>query len=64
MKRDHEDQRQREMEDFKKKTGGKATAKNVLYPTYKLDERLNVYRETNLPPDSIYIGLGWDENPE
>ena len=29
-----------------------------------MDERLNVYRETNIPPESIYMGLGWDENPE
>ena len=33
-------------------------------PTYKLDERLNVHRETNIPPESIYIGLGWDDKPE
>lgn len=33
-------------------------------PEYKLDERLNVYREINAPPESTYIGLGWDENPE
>lgn len=33
-------------------------------PVYKLDERLNVHRETDFPPDSLYIGLGWDEEPE
>lgn len=31
-------------------------------PVYTKDTRLNVDRETNLPPDSLYMGLGW--NPE
>ncbi len=33
-------------------------------PTYTLDERLNVHRESNCPPESLFLGLGWDENPE
>ena len=33
-------------------------------PEYKLDERLGVNREVNLPPSSLYIGLGWDPTPE
>jgi hypothetical protein len=33
-------------------------------PEYKMDERLKVNREVNVPPDSMYMGLGWDENPE
>lgn len=32
-------------------------------PEYKLDERLNVHREVNPPPESLYMGLGWDETP-
>jgi hypothetical protein len=31
---------------------------------YELDERLNAFRECNIPPDTLYIGLGWDETPE
>ena len=33
-------------------------------PEYKLDERLNVYREINVPPETMYLGLGWDDKPE
>ena len=33
-------------------------------PEYALDERLKVHREVNVPPESMYLGLGWDENPE
>jgi hypothetical protein len=36
----------------------------IKNPTYKLDELLGVYRETNIPPANLYIGLGWDEVPE
>jgi len=35
-----------------------------LFPTYQLDTRLNVYREETPPPAALFIGLGWDENPE
>ena len=38
--------------------------KNVIMPEYKLDERLNVYREINVPPETMYLGLGWDDKPE
>ena len=31
-------------------------------PEYKFDNILKVDRETNLPPDSLYVGLGWDED--
>jgi hypothetical protein len=37
--------------------------KNVLFPTYILDPRLNVYRESNIPPESLFMGLGFDEEP-
>jgi hypothetical protein len=33
-------------------------------PQYKKDEKLNLFREINVPPDSMFMGLGWDENPE
>ena len=32
-------------------------------PEYKFDETLKVEREVNIPPSSMYIGLGWDEFP-
>jgi hypothetical protein len=37
---------------------------NVLMPQYEKDKRLGVLRETNEPPASTYIGLGWDETPD
>jgi hypothetical protein len=60
-KRELEDSRNRDANEYKKAGGG---VKNLVMPSYKLDERLNVYREAKLPPDTIYIGLGWDEAPE
>jgi hypothetical protein len=35
-----------------------------LKPTYVLDTRLNVSREITPPPESIFMGLGWDELPD
>lgn len=29
-------------------------------PEYKLDQRLKVMREINPPPDTLFIGLGYD----
>ncbi len=33
-------------------------------PKYKLDERLQVNREYDFPPDSLFMGLGWDPEPD
>lgn len=33
-------------------------------PEYQLDTRLNVHREVNIPPESMFMGLGWDETPD
>lgn len=33
-------------------------------PKYKLDERLQVNREFDPPPDSLFMGLGWDPEPD
>jgi len=63
IKREADDQRKREAEDLKRK-GGKNAAKNVIFAQYELDTRLNVYREVNPPPASLFIGLGWDETPD
>lgn len=27
-----------------------------------MDERLNVYKEVDAPPSTMFIGLGWDED--
>lgn len=34
----------------------------VMKPKYKKDERLNVDREYDAPPATLFIGLGWDED--
>jgi hypothetical protein len=33
-------------------------------PKYKKDEVLQVDREYDAPPETLFIGLGWDENAE
>ena len=43
---------------------GSTAFRIVLKPEYKLDERLNVHRECNIPPSTLYMPLGWDEVPE
>jgi hypothetical protein len=32
-------------------------------PQYEFDETLKTYREVNQPPESMFIGIGWDEFP-
>lgn len=59
-KRDAEDERNREMEEFKQ--SGHGTAANVIMPQYEKDEILDCDREIKKPPESQYIGLGWDED--
>ncbi len=61
-KREEDAKREKEVEEMKK--AGTNPFKNVLKPVYKLDENLNVMREITKPPDSLYIGLGYDESPE
>ena len=61
-KRDTEDERAREMEEFK--SSGNATCSNIIEPQYERDTILECDREINKPPESQYIGLGWDENAE
>jgi hypothetical protein len=34
--------------------------KVVIEPEYALDPRLNVYVETNQPPNTLYEAIGWD----
>jgi len=59
-KRDADDERKREMEEFKA-SGNKASA-NTIMPVYERDTILECDREVNKPPESQYIALGWDED--
>ena len=34
----------------------------VVIPQYKRDERLQIDKEIDAPPKSLFIGLGWDED--
>lgn len=43
---------------------GASAVKNIIQPTYSMDERLKVMREINSPPETLFLGLGWDETPE
>jgi len=40
--------------------GGKRAMKVVITPEYILDPRLNVYVETNQPPNTLFEPVGWD----
>ena len=57
-RRDAEDERNRELEEFKR--AGAATPSNVIMPKYQRDEILDVDKECKKPPESSFIGLGWD----
>ena len=42
--------------------------KNVFLPTYKYDPRLKTFKESFIPPESVFIPVGYDggvteENP-
>lgn len=52
---------ERDMQEFKR-SGGK-NYKNVVMPQYEFDDTLKGYREINKPPESMFIGIGWDEFP-
>lgn len=62
LKREEEARREKELEEMKR--AGTNPHKNILKPTYRLDEMLNVMREITKPPESLYIGLGYDDAPE
>mmetsp|Transcript_3565 Transcript_3565/g.3503 ORF Transcript_3565/g.3503 Transcript_3565/m.3503 type:complete len:208 (-) Transcript_3565:499-1122(-) len=64
LRREMELERQREAEEFKRRATTKEMSKNVLPPQYRMDKRLNVMREVDPPPGSLYMSLGWDEFPE
>jgi hypothetical protein len=57
--RDLEDKRMRDEQDLKGKLGDDS-AKNVIYAKYQMDKRLKVEREVDLPPATLFLGLGFD----
>jgi len=59
-----EAQRQRDAEAFK--NSNKKAANNIIFPEYELDERLDVYveKEDKIPPESLFMGVGYDSDPE
>ena len=58
-KRDEENERNRALEDMQGDDGSKM----IILPQYEMDKRLKVDREkVPSPPDSVFIGLGWDED--
>lgn len=61
-KRDAEDERNREMEEFRATSGGQNAASNIIMPEYERDTILECDREIKKPPESHFIGLGWDED--
>ena len=34
--------------------------RNVLFPQYEFDERLKINRETNKPPSTLYMEIGYN----
>ena len=41
---------------------GNSTTSNIVYPQYYRDKDLEVDKEEKKPPESAFIGLGWDED--
>lgn len=37
---------------------------NIVMPQYKRDEVLCIDREFDCPPETLFMGLGWDEDSE
>lgn len=44
--------------------GNKNATRNVIRPTYKHDERLNVDREVDIPDPNMFFELGYDRTEE
>ena len=59
-KRIKDDERTRAKEDIIR--SGEDASKTIVFPKYKMDERLKIYKEVDPPSSKLYIGLGWDEN--
>jgi hypothetical protein len=39
---------------------GNKSHKNIIMPNYEEDKRLKIFRESNPPPPSLFIGLGFN----
>jgi hypothetical protein len=63
-KRQAQDQRDIDLENWKASVPAKEAARNVFKPKYEHDDVLNVDREINPPPESLFLGLGWDEDKD
>ena len=61
-KQDEKDEikRNREAQLTKMVKQMKLVGKNVVYPTYKFDERLKIYREDIPPPVEVFMSVGYD----
>ncbi len=59
MQRELEDKRLRDEQDLKGKLG-EDSVKNVMIAKYALDKRLNVLKEVDMPPATLFLGLGYD----
>jgi len=57
-KREAEDERKRAEAEMRRQHP-KAT-RNLIMPTYKLNERLNVDVEVDVPPETLFLPLGWN----
>jgi len=55
--RDVAEAREKAMAQFK-------STSNILMPQYKRDEVLCIDREFDCPPETLFMGLGWDEDAE
>lgn len=50
------------MEARKKSLAQFKSASNIIMPKYKRDEILQIDREYDCPPETLFMGLGWDED--
>ena len=56
-----ENERNRQYEEFAG-TKGDVADEVVIMPQYKEDPRLKKMKEHSIPPESLFVGLGWDED--
>jgi len=61
-KKELEGQRNKDMESMKQK--GESAHSYIVKPKYNFDERLNIQREVDPPPPSIYLALGFNQTPQ
>jgi len=55
----------RDADELRKKAEAEFTSgANIIMPKYKHDETMDVDREYDIPPEEMFIGLGWDADAE